>query len=256
MRKKKITNKKIDPVTKVFGPGVAAAAANPTKATPAPTSTKTKKKKNRRTFKFDEPFDLLIALSIVSKVIGSKKDDLLPKAKGNAYTAFEQLLLDGDSTKTIKAKCDTTTALFTMRNKNSFSDEIAEKFDKYDIPYIKNDLNAGSAPNLLQINPEIFFLPQEVLQKLADVISKVKELAHLQIFLPQEPSYSNGLADDTISEVMDKIKDRKERMRIVKALTSVAISEQKIDGESEESADAIVKAFQILVQKGVFSNKT
>jgi hypothetical protein len=271
-KSKKVASKKkpnIHAIKDVFGAKIAATSVDPSSlntTTCCPPLKKAyaksnkKKRKNRRTIKFAKPFDLLIALTLVDKVIAEKKEKMLPGFKTAAFSVFEQMLLNGErpdldpASKSFKAKCDEFTALFSLKMKNIISEDLAKTLDKYKVPYKVHKSSDSSNPPL-QLNQELFYLPQEKLAKLAEAIKGVKELQGIQVFTPQDPlmdATAYAMSDDTLPAVM-AIKNVKERTKILKALTTLAFSAQMIDGETEESDKAIAKALLVLSQKGVLS---
>jgi len=212
---------------------------------------KAKPKKIRKTHNFDKPFDTFIALTLMKNVIEEERSKLARKFKGAAFEIFmDQMATTGEKPESFTAKGDEGTALYSLKLRSAISDELAEKLEKLNIPYTTHEIAADG----LMLNPDIMW-DQELLEKMAKALKNVKELEPYfsTIFLSQEPTYSYALTAETISHVLENVTNTKQRTALIKALTSLAMSQPKLNGGTEESEEVVQRALQLLSEKGVFS---
>lgn len=211
---------------------------------------KAKPKKVRKTHHMDKPFDTFIALTLMKNVIEAERSKLAKKFKGDAFEIFvDQMANTGEKADSFTAKGDEGSALYSLRLRNAVSDEQAAKLDELNIPYTTHEIAADG----LMLNPEIMW-DQELLEKMATALKKVKELEPYfsTIFLSQEPTYSYALTDETISSVLE-MSNTKQKTALIKSLTSIAMSQPKLNNGTEESEEVVQRALQLLSEKGVFN---
>lgn len=212
---------------------------------------KTKPKKSRKTRLMDKPFDVFIALTLMKNVIEEERAKLAKKFKGAAFEIFlEQMSQIGDKPDSFTARGDEGTALYSLKLRSSVSEDVAETLTRLDIPLKTFEIAADG----LMLNPDIMW-DQELLGKMATALKKVKELKPYfnTIFLSQEPTYSYQFTDETISGVLETVTKPKERLKLIKAITTIAMSQPKLNGGTAENDEVVQRALQLLSEKGVFN---
>jgi hypothetical protein len=238
MSKVKQKKEEISAIASVFG------SAETTKV-----KGKKKKSDDRETVALPKPFDLIVAGSILQNALRklrAKKEEAKFKAKiFNIF--FQKWTKDGDISPSIVGECDRTTALFTLRKMSSISEDTANLLKKNRVPYQENEIVLEG----YVLNPDIMF-DQKLLGKLAVAVSKLKEFKGVDLFLPQDAIKTYMVTEETYKRAA-KIKNIKEREKVLKALTSLSLGHPKIDGDGAGSEKAQKHALELLTQKGVFS---
>jgi hypothetical protein len=238
MRKKtKDKKEEIAAIAEVFGRTSKAKATKKKK--------KTTKKKDREIIQLPKPFDLLVAGQIVAnalKKLKAKKKYANLKAQIFDYY-FTKFTKNGKIAPSCVGECGEATALFTLRQMASISEDTAELLKKHQIPYAEDEIVLEG----LMLNPEVMF-DQDLLAKLAMAVKKLKEFKDVKLFLDQEAVCQYTATEETYKKVA-KIKDVKVREKLLKQLTNLAMSQSKLDDSSEA---AQIKALKLLSKKGVF----
>lgn len=237
MRKKtKDKKEEIAAIAEVFG---RASKAKPTK------KKKKTKKKDREVIQLPKPFDLLVAGQIVAnalKKLKAKKKYANLKAQIFDFY-FKKFTKDGKIAPSCVGECGEATALFSLRQMSSISEDTAKLLKKHQIPYAEDEIVLEG----LMLNPEVMF-DQDLLGKLALAVKKLKEFKNVKLFLDQEAICQYTATAATYAKAA-KIKDVKVREKILKQLTHLAMCYPKLD-ESSEAAQ--IKALKLLSKKGVF----
>jgi hypothetical protein len=242
MTKKKDTKKKkeeLAAIADVFG--------NACKSEPRDKKGK-KKKKEREVIKLPKPFDLLVAGSILQSALRKlKAKDEYAKLKAKVFDIyFQKWTKNGDIDPSVVGECDRATALFTLRKMNSMTEETAMLLKKNKVPFNENDIILDG----LVLNPDVMF-DQDLLGALAIAVKKIKAFKNVELFLPQDAITTYTITEETFKRA-SKIKNIKEREKVLTALTTMSMSQPKIDEEGASSTSAQTHALKLLSKKGIF----
>jgi hypothetical protein len=225
-----------DAIADVFG----------TAAPAAPKTTSKSKKSDKPQVEMTEEFEGYVALTLVQKALEGVKKQLDAQFKDQeAFDYFhEQLVKTSAQPKTFEGVNGRGSAQFQFKKRShGFSEDVAAMLDKHEIAYEKSE----KIPERFTINPEVLN-DQELLGKLAVAI---KKMGVEDVIIKQEPVYSYQVAAETHAQIA-KIKDETIRAEIIRAVSSIAVAQAKIDGVDAKGG-ALEAALEILQEKGILS---
>jgi len=223
-------------IASVFG---AAAAVAPT--------AKKGKKSDKPQVEMSEEFEGYIALILVEKALEGVKKQLDKQFKdGEAFEHFDgELVASHRQPETFEGLCGRASAQFQFKKRSAgFSGEIAAMLDEQSIAYDRSE----KVPERFTINP-LVLEDQALLGKLAVAIKNMG--VNYDVIQKQSPVYSYQFNEETLAQVA-KIKDDTVRSEILRAITSIAVAQAKIDGVDAKGG-ALEAALAILQEKGILS---
>jgi hypothetical protein len=211
--------------------------------------TKKGKKVEREVIKLPKPFDLLVAGSILQSALRKlKAKDEYAKLKAKVFDIyFQKWTKNGDIIDpSVVGECDRATALFTLRKMSSMTEDTAMLLKKNKVPFNENNIILDG----LVLNPDVMF-DQDLLGALAIAVKKIKAFKNVELFLPQDAITTYTITEETFKRA-SKIKNIKEREKVLTALTTMSMSQPKIDEEGASSTSAQTHALKLLSKKGIF----
>ena len=223
-----------DAIASVFGS--AATVAAPKKA----------KKSDKPQVAMTDKFEEYVALILVEKALEGVKKQLDKQFKdGEAFSHFDDVLVSsGHQPETFEGVNGRATAQFQFKKRSAgFNGEVAAMLDAQDISYDRSE----KVPERFTINPMVLE-DQALLGKLALAIKNMG--VDYEVIQKQAPVYSYQFNEETLAQVA-KIKDDESRAEILRAISSIAIAQAKIDGIAK--GEALEAALSILQEKGVLA---
>jgi len=223
-------------IASVFG---AAAAVAP--------SPKKGKKSDKPQVEMSEEFEGYIALILVEKALEGVKKQLDKQFKdGEAFEHFDgELVASHRQPETFEGLCGRASAQFQFKKRSAgFNGEIAAMLDEQNIAYERSE----KVPERFTINPQVLE-DQALLGKLAVAIKNMG--VSYDVIQKQSPVYSYQFNEETLAQVA-KIKDDTVRSEILRAISSIAVAQAKIDGVDAKGG-ALEAALEILQEKGILS---
>ena len=233
--KKKATAKKTaaSAIEDVFGSAPATAAAKKTTTT-----------KYVPEMEMKEGFETLVALIMVEKALKGIKGQLEGQYKEDAYDHFiTGIKANGQKPASVVGIDGDASALFQFKKRSAgFSDDVASDLEANGISFEKEEV----VPERFVINPEVVG-DQNKLGQLAQAIQKLD--LDFQVIIKQEPTFKNQTNDSTIRE-LSQVKDNEIQAKLIKAISSLAISQAKIGG-CDVKGGALESALAILKENGI-----
>ena len=211
----------------------------------APSPAKKGKKSDKPQVEMTEEFEGYVALILVEKALEGVKKQLDKQFKdGEAFEHFDgELVASHRQPETFEGLCGRASAQFQFKKRSAgFNGEIAAMLDEQGIAYERSE----KVPERFTINPQVLE-DQVLLGKLAVAIKNMG----VDVIQKQSPVYSYQFNEETLAQVA-KIKDDTVRSEILRAISSIAVAQAKIDGVDAKGG-ALEAALEILQEKGILS---
>lgn len=216
-------------------------------ASSAPAPKKSKAKSDKPQKEMSSEFEGYVALILVEKALEGVKKQLDKQYKdGEAFEHFDsQLTASHKQPETFEGVCGRASAQFQFKKRSAgFNADIAAMLDEQGISYEKTE----KVPERFTINP-LVLEDQALLGKLAVAIQKMG--VDYDVIKKQDPVYSYQFNEETLAQV-SKIKDDTTRTEIIRAISSIAVAQAKIDGVDAKGG-ALEAALAILAEKGILT---
>jgi hypothetical protein len=205
------------------------------------------KKNDKPQIEMSEEFEGYVALILVEKALEGVKKQLDKQFKdGEAFEHFDgELIASHKQPETFEGLCGRASAQFQFKKRSAgFNGEIAAMLDEQNIAYDRSE----KVPERFTINPQVLE-DQALLGKLAVAIKGMG--VSYDVIQKQAPVYSYQFNEATLAQVA-KIKDDTVRSEILRAISSIAVAQAKIDG-ADAKGGALEAALEILQEKGILS---
>lgn len=183
---------------------------------------KKSKKKDRDEVEMPEPFDVMVALHIVSNLLKEPAEQMTKELHEKAREMFTKKLASEGNVETFEGQRGDATCN-VMCKKATIKPEMLPLMDEHKISYEVED----EQPERYIINPAIM-ADQEMLAKLAVALADVPGLEGVAIIQKQRPVSKAKPTPQTFHE-LSKVKDANVRHHILSGITTIAFGQHKME---------------------------